>query len=216
MEYRRKYHEQVHNFLIQNKEYYLARAKFAFNKYLSMIPNLKGKTIIEYGCGLGQNLYLVRNFEAYGYDISDFALDFCRNAGIKTINKKSQIPQADVVLSVHVLEHLKDPLTELNFLRRKLKKEGLLILVLPKERHQYVKLTPELESYHLFAWNFRTINNLLNEAGFRVVSNKKNFKLGQYKLLFLSRINFRLYEFFINFTGRIRGAGELIIIAKRK
>jgi len=54
--------------------------------------------------------------------------------------------------------------------------------VLPKERHYTVDYAADL-NMHLFAWNFRSINNLLSVAGFSVTENKTFYNLGYRKLL---------------------------------
>ncbi|MEM3405613.1 MAG: class I SAM-dependent methyltransferase [Candidatus Pacearchaeota archaeon] len=216
MKYNQFYHSCVHNYLINDIEYYLIRAKISFLRYFSNIP-LKNKKILEYGCGMGQNIFLIKN-QAKGYDISKFALKFCKQKGIKIINNKKFIKNNfyDIILSSHVLEHLENPLNNLKFLNRKLKKGGLLILIIPLEKNNKSSLNPDLKNYHLYSWTFKTINNLLHKAGFKVLRNEVFYGTAYHKLKFLARIRFFLYLSLTTLIGRLLGSSELKIIAEKK
>jgi len=199
---------------MNSEAYYKLRARVAFHRFFSKIPNIKEKKIFEFGAGLGQNIFLLKN--AFAYDISKSANRFAQTKGIKTLDKsKLKDNSFDIILSCHNLEHIEAPLENLKFLNKKLKKSGKLILVLPKERHHKVPLEPELVNYHLYAWNFDTINNLLDKAGFKPIKNKFYYGTGYHKLSFLSKINFRLYLFAISFFGWAFNSGDLLIIAEK-
>jgi hypothetical protein len=91
-----------------------------------------------------------------------------------------------------------------------------LLLVIPYEEHERVSFKPDIHR-HLYSWNFRTINNLLDEAGFRVVENEiLPFAMGYKKFMFTSRISLYLYNFLTKLVGRLRGARELKIVAVRR
>lgn len=208
MAYEKEYQELKHNYLIHSQEYYRIRARIAFERYFN---NKDPGKVLDFGCGLGHNIFLLKN--AIGYDISKFALDFCNNKGIKTVNnlKKIENNSIDVIISVHVFEHIERPFETLKILREKLRIGGKLILILPKLPHY--KASYQIDSnQEIFAWTFRTINNLLIKSGFRVVENKEYFGAGYYKLLPLSRISSRLYEWLTTFIGKFTD-GELKVVA---
>ena len=213
--YEDDYHKTLHGHLYQSKEYYELRAKLAYLNYFKGLKDIKDRKILEFGCGLGQNLYWLSKIgvNVEGYDISEFALNFCRKKGLKVTSKFSKLGKFDVIFSRHVFEHLKNPFEILSKLKDRLNKKGILIIVLPYERHERADFAPDIHR-HLYCWNFRTINNLLDEAGYRVVKNELlPFAMGYKKLAFTSRINMKLYDSLTKFIGRMRGARELMVIA---
>ena len=212
-EYETEYHKKLHGHLYSNKKYYNLKAKLALSKYFKGIP--KDKKILEYGCGLGQNIYLLQN--AIGYDISEFSLDFARKKGIKVTNdiKVIKDESCDIVFSAHVLEHLENPLETLKLMQKKLKKGGKLILVLPVEKHGKANFKLD-DSQHLYCWNFRTINNLLINAGFQPIKNSYFGGAGYGKLLSISKINLNLYVLLTRFISFLYNAKEMKIIAIKK
>jgi SAM-dependent methyltransferase len=217
MEYEEKYHKKIHNFLINNSKYYTLRSRISLKRYFKDIKNLRKKRILEFGSGLGQNIFLLREGEVYGYDISKSANDFAKKKGIKIISSTTEIKDNffDIILSCHNLEHLENPFENLKFLYNKLKKGGILILVLPTEKQKYSPLKPELVNNHLFAWNFDTINNLLFRVGFNVEKNKFYSGKGYSKFSFLSAFNFNLYIFVVSLVGKLTRSKDLFIVARR-
>ena len=88
-----------------------------------------------------------------------------------------------------------------------MKKGGILDLIIPYERHRKVSFEPD-HNGHLWGWNFRCINNLLGELGFKVIKNEVLVEGdGYYKLksYWLTKI-----------AGWIRGCRELRIVAVKK
>ncbi len=216
MEYDAKYHKGVHSNIIFDSELYKLKGLVYFRKNLKNIKCLDKKTIVEYGCGMGQNIYPIRKLTAWGYDISNYALNFCKNLGINIISDKKIIPASDIVLCNHVLEHLECPLEHLKFIKSKLKKDGIIVLVLPKEKHEKTNLKPDKINYHLYSWNFRTINNLLDVAGFKVIDNSEFGEVGYNRLRFLAKINFEVYFQMIKFLGFFVDKKEIRVIATPK
>lgn len=211
MGYEENYHDAVHSYLLNDAYYYQVRSKVALKKYFKDVsPNSK---VLEFGCGLGQNIALLKN--AYGYDISKFALDFCKNKNIhvfKTIEEISN-DSFDVVFSCHHLEHVENPYETLKAMKQKLKKDGKLILVLPKEKHKKPKSFELDEHQHLYCWTFRTINNLLIKSGFKIISNKYECGKGYKKMLPISKINLKFYIFLTKLTAKLFNSKEMIIEA---
>ena len=208
--YEKEYHESQHNFLLNGIAYYRIRGKLAFRKYFKNVN--KDAKVLEYGIGLGQNLLHMNNKE--GFDKSKFAIEFCKRKGIKVYGNEKDIPdnKYDVVLCCHTLEHLKNPYECLLAMRSKLKKNGRLIVVLPKEEHGKSDFEMDVNQ-HLHAWNFRTINNLLNISGFRVTKNKFYYGTGFHKLKPIAYFSFGLYEFATNMLGRLLNKAEMAVEA---
>jgi glycosyltransferase involved in cell wall biosynthesis len=211
--YEEKYHLSRHEYLITNQKYYLLRARLALERYFD--KDDIDKKALEFGVGLGQNIYFLRS--RAGFDISEFARSFARKKGIDCYSTIEEIPNEhfDIVLCCHVLEHLDNPLQSLKVISQKLKARGKIILVIPKERHK--KASFELDgNQHLYAWNFRTINNLLNRAGFEVVENAAYPGRGYFKLMPLASITYRLWRLATSIVGRAVLSWELKIVALKR
>ncbi len=209
--YEEEYHAKVHEGRIKNTLIYEMDAQRAKREYLGIAKN--GDRILEYGCGVGQNIYLSEG--AIGYDISSYALEFCRSKGIATVGDLDKIEDGslDIILCSHVLEHVDRPFDTLREMGRKLKKGGRVVLVLPLEAQG--RSSFDLDTHqHLYAWTFRTINNLLCKTGFRPVENKTlSIPTGKKKLLPVSRIHPKIYELATFLAGAILGYRELRIVA---
>lgn len=211
LDYESWYHSTRHSNHF-NDDYYNARAKIAIEKFFSSVE--KNSKILDFGCGLGQNIMYMPN--AIGYDISKFGIEFCRKKGINATTQLEEIPDNsfDVVFSSHVLEHHPHPMTMLEEMYSKLKEGQKLILVIPHERHGKAQFKYDLNQ-HLYTWNFQAINNLLLTVGFEIVENKYIRGAGYFRFLPLARLNFGLYRFVTNMVSRLCGIKEMMIIARK-
>lgn len=209
LDYEEWYHTERHNTHF-NEDYYNSRAKIALKKFFNGFDTKS--RILDFGCGLGQNIYYLPN--AMGYDISKFGVEFCKKKNIKATNNLNEVPDEafDIVISTHVLEHHPNPKEMLEQIFSKLKKGASLILVIPHEVHGIPKYELDLNQ-HLFTWNFQAINNLLITTGFKVVKNKYVRGAGYNKLLKLAKINFNLYKTATNLLSRLSGIKEMMIVA---
>lgn len=210
--YEKRYHLKKHNYLYDSGEYYLVRAKVSLIQYFKGIK--KNLTILEHGCGLGQNIFLLKN--AVGYDVSKFSLDFCKKKGIKVIRNLKELKNEkfDIVFSCEVLEHLENPLGALKEMNSKLKEKGRLILVLPVDK--WNEPDPFDNNQHLYNWNFNTITNLLMRAGFYPIYYKILRRTGFKRLFFFSKVNFKLYLFLTKLAAIISSSKHIKIIAVKK
>lgn len=211
--YEEWYHTQRHSTHF-NDDYYNARARISLKKFFTDSHTDINQKILDFGCGLGQNIFMVPN--AMGYDISTYGVEFCQRKGINATNDLSKIADNsfDVVLSTHVLEHHPHPTTMLEQIYSKLKPTGKFILVIPYEKHGKAKLELDLNQ-HIFMWNFQNINNLLLTVGFKVHENKYIYGAGYNKLLPLAKKNFNLYRTATNLLSRIAGIKEIMVIATK-
>jgi SAM-dependent methyltransferase len=176
--YNHNYHETLHKNLIEDNKYFELRARASKDIIFKNIE-LSGKQILEYGCGIGHNISLINN--AWGFDISKVARDSCKKRRINVFNEVSEINENawDIILCSHVLEHLEEPLAHLKLFYNFLKINGLLIIILPKEYHSKPKISSHFDiNQHLYSWNFKTLSNLLNRAGFIVEKQRYRPVLG--------------------------------------
>lgn len=208
--YDRGYHNVIHRGMMEDEVYYQTRSKAYARLYF--LPEERTARILDYGCGLGQTVASLAN--PHGYDASEEARGIAKAHGLSVYDSAEQIPKEsfDIVICRHALEHVPNPLATLTQIKSYIRPGGKLILVLPKEHHYESSFSPDI-NMHLFAWNFRSINNLLSIAGFTVTSNKSLYNLGYRRLLPLAKLNFRLYELATIAAGRWYKNGELVIHA---
>ena len=211
--YEEDYHGKIHGRMIHDALYYELKAREAKADLFEGVSS--DDEVFEFGVGVGKNIALLD--KKCGYDISSFARSFSKKQGIPVFGDMAEVPDGkfDVVLSSHVLEHLDNPLDNLKLLATKLRQGGRLILVLPVEKHRTVSFAIDVDQ-HLYAWNFRTINNLLQRAGFEVRSNRFRYGTAQYKLRHLGKLSFRLYRFNTKLLGRLLNRHDMIIVAEKR
>ncbi len=212
VKYEEEYHLRRHESLL-NDSYYQARAEVAMRKFFSGY-NIANMHILDFGCGFGQNIYLLPN--AVGYDISQFSLKHARRKGIKVTDDLDNLEDEsfDLVFSSHVLEHHPYPKIMIQSMRSKLKKGKELYLVIPHERHGKASFELDLNQ-HLYNWNFQNINNLLLTSGFEILENRYLRGIGYDKLLPLHKISFELYYRATNLVSRFTGIKELMVRARK-
>jgi len=148
--------------------------------FISALPRKQGR-IMDVGCGPGDILYLLKKvgFDVYGLDISKYAVEAAHKNGLENViqgmeDKLIEFPDEffDCIRGSHVIEHMPDPVKFLNLCRKKLKKNGLLILATPninslnraifKEHTKCYRDIPR----HIIIFSKNGIVKLLEEAGF--------------------------------------------------
>ncbi len=150
-------------------------------KFLQRIEQVKpnGK-LLDVGCALGffVELALSKNFDAYGFDPSDYAVTEARAlVGDDRIQKytihtaKYASGQFDVITLFDVFEHLADPARDLRQLYKLLKPDGILILATGDTNSWLAKILKKRWTFyippqHLFFFNQQTLSSLLEREKF--------------------------------------------------
>lgn len=146
--------------------------------YLKRLYPQRGK-LIELGCGMG---FLLKAFNDDGWDVTGIEPDrgFCdfieTHQGVKalpTILENSGIPDnsVDVVVFLHVVEHVPDPLATLQAIYRVLKPGGHLVLETPRYDSLMFSLLGKRERSlscdgHIYFFTTDTLRKLTEKAGF--------------------------------------------------
>lgn len=120
----------------------LVEEKYYYEWVTSLLGDPKGKKLLDVGCGGG---YLLKEadkagMETYGIDISKKAIE---KAKLRSTNSKLIVGVAeklpyknngfDVVVCLGSLEHFLNPKKSLQEMKRVLKKDGLVCIVLPNK-----------------------------------------------------------------------------------
>ena len=100
--------------------------------------NRPNPRILDVGCGTGANLKMLAAYgRAEGVDISQQAVDFCRERGLDSVKLGpiEHLPYEsgsfELVTALDVIEHLDDDVSGLQEIRRVLRREGRLLLFVP-------------------------------------------------------------------------------------
>lgn len=165
-------------------------------KMLSMVP--PGSRILEIGCANGRfTSVLVENgCRVVGVELdpgaASDAAKFCEQVIVGNLEDPTvqrQIPDGfDLLLFGDVLEHLAEPWNVLRALRSRLKPGGCIVVSIPNVAHWDVRiglLTGKfdyqdqgvLDSTHLRFFTRRTVWEMLDQTGYRVVSAERVTRL---------------------------------------
>ena len=161
--------------------------------------NIKGYTILELGCGLGQNLEVFKeDNNVLGIEGVPDIVEQARN-GVNVVlgDIEQEIcvldSTQDIILCLDVLEHLQYPLELLINAKKKLKNQGRIIINVPNhfdwkgrlkillgsslDVHNYFPGTNDWDNPHLRFFTYEGIKALINTAGLKVEDDRSaNFK----------------------------------------
>ncbi|MEM3399439.1 MAG: class I SAM-dependent methyltransferase [Candidatus Micrarchaeia archaeon] len=153
---------------------------------------LKGKKVLDVGCGDGEHYgkALAKECQLYGIDISNEAVSIARKNGMDaTVGEADNLPfgdgEFDAVLFIDVLEHLFNPEGALHEANRVLKNNGFIIVSLPnaayiRERLSFLfgDFNPRGSPHtsfdspwadpHIRFFTKKTVMALLQKTGFKV------------------------------------------------
>ncbi len=145
------------------------------NLLIHLIKSLKISfpTILDVSTGTGANLVVLSKLgNAFGIDISEKAVEFCRKRGLKNVIQSSaekikyRKEAFDIVTCLDVLEHVSNPLEVLIELKRVLKNKGKIIITVPAFRILYSQHDEAL--CHLRRYEKSSLLSDLHEAGLNV------------------------------------------------
>jgi SAM-dependent methyltransferase len=128
--------------------------------------------VVDFGCGGGYLLSRLRAADKIGVEPNPSARQVAQSHGFPVVASPDELADglADVIISNHALEHVREPLRELERLRMKLKQGGLAVFVVPCEGARQ-RWRPDDVNHHLYSWCPMSIGNLFTEAGFTVQSS---------------------------------------------
>lgn len=120
--------------------WYRARREIIFDWFKRIATTCKNPQILDIGCGTGFNITYLHQLgydQATGLDFSSDALVYCYSHKLKVLvcgdAERLPIRQhcCDTILTLDIIEHLKDDRTALSEIFRVLKPGGSLIIFVP-------------------------------------------------------------------------------------
>lgn len=161
-----------------------------FSERLNKIANATGKEgrLLDIGCALGDCLSEAESLgwkKAEGIDPSEYAIKKARERGL-TVKRgtleslKIKENSYDLVLSQDQIEHVPDPVLELDRMRKILKPGGVLFLVTPDIDGIWARILGKYWYHykpkeHLLYFSAKTIKTSLKKAGFKDIKVKKTY-----------------------------------------
>lgn len=132
----------------QQQEHYEAAYGLADSEYgipdrkIAAGHKLEGKRILVLGCGAGVDVwYLTQHNEVYGMDYASSGLEVAERHGMRVsacdLNAHPWLPfdgqYFDVIVCKDILEHILDPLTVLQEVRRVMRDDGYVVISVPNQ-----------------------------------------------------------------------------------
>lgn len=180
-------------------KYYKDHRTGVFSKHLRIIEkySAKGK-ILDIGCSFGWFLDLAQKagWVVFGLENSQKAIGYARekyglsisHGGIESV--KNFNTDFQVITLWNVLEHIPNPLRNLEMINEKLSSDGLLVISVPNIEGLITKLAflsyrlsggkfkfalsrlyqIENENPHLYHFSLKTITSILNKSGYKIVA----------------------------------------------
>jgi 2-polyprenyl-3-methyl-5-hydroxy-6-metoxy-1,4-benzoquinol methylase len=164
---------------------------YLWKHVISLCEALRARRIVDIGCGSGA---LCRELASRGYEVvgCEPYAEILHSAqpgapglvfhtlGVDDDPSVIGNENFDVAIATEVIEHLVRPFNLPRFAKQLLRPEGHLIISTPY--HGYLKnlclaltnswdahLSPFWDGGHIKFWSYKTVSQLLNESGFRIV-----------------------------------------------
>ncbi len=134
-----------------------------------------GDDLLDFGCANGSlaRALAPRVRSVTGLEVNEHSRALATEHGLEVFASLASMPeqrQFDKIVSNHVLEHIPNVVGTLQVLRRHLRPDGRLVVVVPIEDHRTARNRQwRADDYdrHLYTWTPLLFGNLLDEAGFR-------------------------------------------------
>lgn len=164
-----------------DKDYFNSKTETGYSNYLadevnhrknarSIIKklNVSGK-ILDIGCAFGFFLSEARkrNCECSGVEVSEYASDYAKGLGFKSITEDIAGKDYDFVFMLGAIEHLERPDLMLDKIHSSIRYNGKLVITTLDIGKKFYHIKPP---EHLWYYNRRNLTCLLNKKGFRVLS----------------------------------------------
>jgi len=175
----------------------------------------RGVEILDFGCGDGALLKALGGTN--GVEVNPHSRKVAQERGFRieeTIDGYADASM-DLIISNHCIEHVENPLGVVRAMRRVIRKEGRLAIVVPCHRADFAFREKDRD-FHLFSWSAANLGNMIKLAGFDVIEAQELPHRWPPKWRFIHR-HFGLGAFHVasRLWARLdRKASQVICIAK--
>jgi SAM-dependent methyltransferase len=151
----------------------VSRRNLVLNRIRSLFNSREKPYILDYGCGTGGMLVELQKFaETFGCDKENIAVELCKKRGLTNIIKLEDqtVPYQDnffnIIITLDVLEHIKDDIFTIKELKRVLKPKGFIIITVPA--FMILWTTRDKRLHHFRRYSKKELLTKLINAGFEV------------------------------------------------
>ncbi|MDR1351334.1 MAG: methyltransferase domain-containing protein [Zoogloeaceae bacterium] len=144
--------------------------------------DLRGKRLLEIGCGRGEYLHLLQTagVQAHGIEYSAVSVAACRHAGLSASRayigrncQRLRLPRFDAFASFNFIEHWPDPVASLRGIRNNLEDHAIGLIEAPNfDMILRQGLYSEFISDHLSYFTADTLCYTLQTAGFEILERR--------------------------------------------
>ena len=153
-----------------------------FNQFVKKY-SLKGKKVLEAGCGKGEYLSLMNEFgiDGYGTEYSKESVDYCNKNGLKVSQmfiedgtEKIEGGKFDAFFILNFFEHVPNPNITLKGISNNLNDDGIGLIEVPNfDMMLRNNMFSEFINDHLFYFTRETLESTLSMNGFDVIECKE-------------------------------------------
>ncbi len=206
-------------------------------RYEFLKPTVKNNSLLDFGCGAGGFLELVKNdcSKIAGVEKEEVLKTFLVKNNFNVYDDIKNVEEKfDIITMFHVFEHLKNPKDTIKETLNLLNDKGQIIIEIPNEDDILISLY-NLKSFinfthwscHLFYWREKTIKRLLNDLNVKINYIKPTQRYGLNNHLYWLikgergghnkwKVNSFLNRLYINFLKLIHKTDTLIISISKK
>jgi len=142
--------------------------------------------VYEIGCGAGGILefFKEKGLQVAGCDLGSEYLEYGKDKGLQLDCGNSRLLEkygpADLVILCHVLEHIRDPGSEVTRLRNLLKPGGLLYVEVPgilwTMHSSYIDFLIYLQNAHVYNYCLKSLDFVMSQSGFKRIRGTEQVK----------------------------------------
>ncbi len=161
-----------------------------------------GSKVLDFGSNYGHAVKILDNmgFDTWGVDVSEEAIRHGRAQNISNLildREKKFLPESfDVIISLDVMEHIKDDNAAFQYISSLLKPGGVIVIQVPA--FMFLWGVQDEVSHHFRRYTLPILLNTANKAGKFQIIKKSYFNT----FLFLPIAGFRLFCRFFNIKSR--------------
>jgi len=178
--------------------WFTARQKIVLDVILQNVALPSGAKVLDVGCGTGAILALFsKNFEAYGTDTSELAIDFCHKRGLTNAYccTLDTFPRPelrfDLVTLLDVIEHIDDDSGILQQTNGLTKTDGHILVTVPA--YQFLWSRHDDLNHHKRRYTKPKLKTLLESNGF-IVEKISYYNTLLFPTALVSRVSERILK----------------------
>jgi len=133
----------------------------------------KNRQLVDVGCGSGLMMEILKKYgEPHGVDLTEEALKFCRQRGLKNLYQAdvTKLPfkkdQVDLVIALDLIEHVADDVAAFREFHRVVKPGGIIVISVPAFKFLWSYWDDILG--HERRYTARSLATAITKAGFKV------------------------------------------------